>query len=126
MPCGHVINVSSMLGRMPLATIRSAYCGAKHFLNAITIAFRDEVQQSHPNIQFSLVSPGVVYTDFGLKAAHGGVDSRKLPYGQTPEEVASVIAQVVDSRAPDVYTRAGAQQQVLEFYRTHGTDPGAR
>jgi NADP-dependent 3-hydroxy acid dehydrogenase YdfG len=25
---GHIINVSSMLGRIPFATIRSAYCGA--------------------------------------------------------------------------------------------------
>jgi NADP-dependent 3-hydroxy acid dehydrogenase YdfG len=53
---GHVINVSSMLGRIPFATFRSAYCGAKHFLNALTAAFRDEVQQTHPGIQVSLVS----------------------------------------------------------------------
>ena len=33
---GHVINISSMLGRMPLAMFRSAYIGAKHFLNALT------------------------------------------------------------------------------------------
>jgi NADP-dependent 3-hydroxy acid dehydrogenase YdfG len=122
---GHVINISSMLGRVPYIAVRSAYCGAKHFMNALTITFRDEVQQSHPNIQFSIVSPGVVYTDFGLNATHGGVDSRKLPHGQTPEQVAEVIAQVVESRAPDVYTRSGAQQQVVEFYRTHGSDPDA-
>ena len=33
---GQIVNVSSMLGRMPFATFRSAYCGAKHFLNALT------------------------------------------------------------------------------------------
>ena len=33
---GHIINVSSMLGRIPFAVVRSAYCGAKHFLNALT------------------------------------------------------------------------------------------
>ena len=57
---GHVVNVSSMLGRMPLATFRSAYCGAKHFLNALTANLRDELGPTHPGIQFSLVSPGVV------------------------------------------------------------------
>ncbi|HEX5133281.1 MAG TPA: SDR family NAD(P)-dependent oxidoreductase, partial [Candidatus Krumholzibacteria bacterium] len=30
---GQVINVSSLLGRVPFAIPRSAYCGAKHFLN---------------------------------------------------------------------------------------------
>src|ERR1035438_8907716 len=33
---GHVINISSMLGRIPFAIIRSAYNGAKHYLNALT------------------------------------------------------------------------------------------
>lgn len=119
---GQVINVSSMLGRMPFALFRSAYNGAKHFLNALTANVRTEVQATHPDIQFSLVSPGVVFTEFGLRARHGGVDSRTLPQGQTPEEVAAVIVGVIDSREPDVYTRAGARQMVLDYYTTTGTD----
>ena len=55
---GQVVNVSSMLGRIPFAVIRSAYCGAKHFLNSLTASFRAEVQATHPGIQFTLVSPG--------------------------------------------------------------------
>ena len=120
---GQVINVSSMLGRLPWATIRSAYCGAKHFLNALTIAMRSEVQATHPGIQFSLVSPGVVYTDFGLSARHGGPDSRQFPEGQSAAEVAAVIAGVIDSRRPDVYTRPGARQRVVDFYAKTGEDP---
>jgi NAD(P)-dependent dehydrogenase (short-subunit alcohol dehydrogenase family) len=120
---GQIINVSSMLGRIPYATLRSAYCGAKHFLNALTATFRDEVQQTHPGIQFSLVSPGVVYTDFGRNALHGGPDSRDLPDGQSAEEVAAVIAAVVNSRAPDVYTRTGLRQRVVDYYAANGTDP---
>jgi len=120
---GHVINVSSMLGRIPFAVIRSAYTGAKHFLNALTATFRDEVRQTHPGIQFSLVSPGVVYTDFGNNARHGGPDSRSLPDGQTAEEVAAVIADVIATRRPDVYTRAGARQRVLDYYGILGEDP---
>ncbi len=120
---GQIINVSSMLGRIPFATFRSAYCGAKHFLNALTIAFRNEVQQTHPGIQVSLLSPGVVRTEFGVRARHGGVDSRQLPGSQRAEEVAAVIASTIDSRAPDVYTRAGAHDMVVKFYEANGTDP---
>ena len=119
---GHVINVSSMLGRIPFATIRSAYCGAKHFLNALTATFRDEIQQTHPGIQFSLVSPPVVRTDFGLNARHGGPDSRTLPHSQSAEEVAAVIAGVIHSRQPDVYTMPGAQQRVASYYASLGVD----
>jgi short-subunit dehydrogenase len=120
---GHVINISSMLGRMPFAVQRSAYCGAKHFLNALTAMFRAEVQQTHPDIQISLVSPGVVRTEFGVNARNGGVDSRTLPDSQSADEVAAVVAQVLDSRAPDVYTRAGASARVAAFYAQIGADP---
>ncbi len=119
---GQIVNISSMLGRIPSALSRSAYSASKHYLNALTAMFREEVQQHHPGIQFSLVSPGVVYTDFGLNARYGGVDSRKIPGGQTPEDVAAVIAGVIESRRPDVYTRPGARQQVIDYYTTIGVD----
>ena len=120
---GQIINISSMLGRIPSAIPRSAYCGAKHFLNALTATFRDEVQQTHPGIQFSLVSPGVVYTNFGRNAMHGGPDSRQLPEGQDAEAVAAVIARVIDARIPDVYTRAGARDRVVGYYASIASDP---
>ena len=41
-----------------------------------------------------------------MNARHGGVDSRQIPGGQTPEDVAAVIAGVIDSGRPDVYTPA--------------------
>ncbi len=83
---------------------------------------RTEVQQTHPGIQFSLVSPGVVRTEFGVNARHGGPDSRQLPDSQSAEEVAAVIAGVVASRLPDVYTRKGARERVLGYYGSLGTD----
>ena len=96
--------------------VRSAYCGAKHFLNSLTATFREDVQQTHPGIQVSLVSPGVVRTGFGLNALHGGPDSRQLPYSQSAEEVAAVIAGVIDSREPDVYTRPDFRDRVAGYY----------
>ena len=120
---GHIINVSSMLGRVPMATFRSAYNGAKHFLNAITANLRDELREQHPGITVSLVAPGVVATEFGSNAAYGGPDSRALPMSQPVEEVAEVIARVIDTRATDVYTRAGMRQMVVDYFSRTGTDP---
>jgi short-subunit dehydrogenase len=120
---GHIINVSSMLGRVPMVPERSAYNGAKHFLNAITANLRDELRASHPGIQVSLVSPGIVATDFGNNAVHGGADSRALPMSQPVEEVAAVIVQVIDTRAPDMYTRRGMRQRAIDYYTQLGADP---
>ncbi len=113
---GQIINISSMLGRMPTFLPRAAYSASKHFLNALTANFRMEIQSTHPGIQVSLVSPGVVATDFGLNAVHGGMDSRAIPGGQSAEEVAGVIASVIESREADIYTRAGAREAVAKYY----------
>jgi len=120
---GHIINVSSMLGRVPYVPIRAAYSGAKHYVNALTATFRAEVQETHPDIQFSLVSPGVVRTEFGVRAKHGGVDSRQLPQSQSAEQVASVIASVIASRLPDVYTASGSRERVIDYYSSNGQNP---
>lgn len=120
---GQVVNVSSLLGRVPYVAMRSAYNGAKHFLNALTANFRDEVQLTHPSIQISLVSPGVVRTEFGLNAMHGGPDSRQMPDSQSAEEIAEVIAEVIVSRRPDVYTRPGARARIAAYYDSVGADP---
>ena len=120
---GQIINVSSMLGRAPMATFRSAYNGAKAFLNAITANLRDELRETHPGIAVSLVSPGVVSTDFGNSAKYGGPDSRSLPMSQAVEEVADVIVRVIDTRAADVYTRPGMRQHAMDYLARLGADP---
>jgi NAD(P)-dependent dehydrogenase (short-subunit alcohol dehydrogenase family) len=120
---GHLINISSMLGRMPMNPMRSAYNGAKHFLNALTTNIRAEVQQTHPDIRVSLVSPGVVRTDFGIHSLHGGPDSRQLPDSQSAEDVARVIADLIETPRPDVYTRLGAHDRVVGYFASLGEDP---
>ena len=64
-------------------------------------------------------------TEFGKNAMHGGPDSRDLPNSQSAEEVAAVIAGVIDSRAPDVYTRPGHKAQIVNYYASVGADPHA-
>jgi short-subunit dehydrogenase len=112
-----------MLGRIPHAINRSAYNGAKHFLGALTANFRTELEASHPGIAVSLVSPGVVYTEFGKHAVHGGPDSRKLAGGQEVGDTAEVILGVIESRRPDVYTFPGAHDRVVQYFKGLGQDP---
>ena len=113
---GHIINISSMLGRIPLAPIRSAYNAAKHALNALTANLRMDLRGELPDLHVSLVSPGIVATDFGLHARGGGPDSRSLPFPQPVEEVAEIIAGVIERPRADVYTRPGAQKQVVDYF----------
>jgi short-subunit dehydrogenase len=120
---GHIINISSNLGRTPTVVYRSAYSASKHFLSALTENFRMELKESMPGVTVSLVSPGIVYTDFGKNASHGGPDSRALSGGQEPPEVAEVIARVIQDRRPDVYTRPGAQAAIAAYYAGLGADP---
>lgn len=113
---GHIINVSSMLGRVPFASIRSAYCAAKHALNALTASLRIDLRNEYPGIVVSTVSPGVVATDFGLNAVGGGPDSRQMPMVQPVEEVAQVIVDLIEHPRADVYTRSGMRERVVAYY----------
>ncbi len=113
---GHVINVSSMLGRVPFAAMRSAYSASKAFLNSLTINLRMDLRAEFPNVHVSTVYPGVVATEFGLRSLGGGMDSRRFPGAQTPEEVAEVIVRCLQNPRADVYTRPGQHAQVTAYY----------
>ena len=113
---GHIINVSSMLSRVPYVPWRSAYSAAKHALNALTASLRLELQVEFPDIHVSTVLPGVVATEFGLKALGGGPDSRTLPNAQPVDEVAGVIAELIEHPRAEVYTQPGFRQQVLDYF----------
>jgi short-subunit dehydrogenase len=114
---GHIVNISSLLGRIPfIAPQRSAYSAAKHAVDALTTALRAELRQTHPGIHVSLVLPGVVATEFGTRAKHGGVDSRAFPGAQPVEEVARVIADVLERPQAEAYTRPQYQRLVASYY----------
>ncbi len=114
---GHIVNISSLLGRIPfIAPHRSAYSASKHAVDALTTSLRAELRQSHPGIHLSLVLPGVVATEFGNHAKHGGADSRAFPGAQPVGEVARVIADVLESPRAEVYTRPQYQEMVAGYY----------
>jgi short-subunit dehydrogenase len=113
---GHIINISSVLGRIPFVGVRAAYSAAKHALNALTSNLRVDLAAEHPGIHVTLVLPGVVATDFGNNAMYGGHDSRAIPMAQAVEEVAGLIADAIEQPRAELYTRPVYQQQVAAYY----------
>jgi NADP-dependent 3-hydroxy acid dehydrogenase YdfG len=113
---GQIINVSSLLGRVPFAPFRSAYSAAKHAMNSLSANLRMELHSEYPDVRVCVMHPGVVATDFGLNALHGGVDSRSLPGAQTAEDVAAVLASMIVRPRADVYSREGGQKLVVDYF----------
>jgi NADP-dependent 3-hydroxy acid dehydrogenase YdfG len=113
---GQIVNVSSMLGRVPFAPIRSAYAASKAALNSLSANLRMELAADFPNIHVTTVMPGVVATDFGASARHGGPDSRSLPGAQPADEVARIIADAIERPRAEVYTRPEMQQLAVGYY----------
>ena len=116
---GHIINVSSFLGRVPLATFRSVYSAAKAAMNSLTANLRVDLRRTHPDIKVSLVMPGIVSTEFARNAI-GGLPATP-PAGamqpQTAEQVAVVMADLIERPVPEVYTNpatAGIAKRYFE------------
>lgn len=113
---GQIVNVSSFLGRVPLAGFRSAYSGAKAMLNSLTANLRTDLAAKSPNIHVTLVMPGVVSTDFSKNAVgEARAPIGKGPPAQTPEEVAAVIASVIRNPVPEVYTNPASPPMVKAY-----------
>jgi len=113
---GHIVNVSSMLSRIPMVPTRSAYSAAKHALNALTTSLRIELRKDFPDIHVTTVLPGMVATDFAANARHGAVDARAALFAQPVGEVAEVIADVIEHPRAEVYTRPQYHQQAAAYF----------
>ena len=118
---GHLINVSSALGRVPFASYRSVYSASKAALNSLTANLRMDLRAAYPNIHISVVMPPMVSTEFANNALHG---TPPPPTGfrsasgapQTPEQTAAVIVELIDHPRPEVYTNPGFSELVARYY----------
>src|SRR2546423_23747 len=90
----HLGRQGHKLGRVPIATHRSAYNAAKAALNALTANVRVDLARTYPRIKVSLIMPGLVSTEFARNAL-GTASASAPPWTpgaamkpQTAEEVA--------------------------------------
>jgi short-subunit dehydrogenase len=117
---GHIINMSSFLARVPVATLRSAYSAAKAAVNSLTANVRVDLHRTHPGINVTLVMPGLVATEF---ARHARGSTGPIPPGaagssmkpQTADEVAVIVAGVIDQPVPEVYTNPASQAVAARY-----------
>jgi NAD(P)-dependent dehydrogenase (short-subunit alcohol dehydrogenase family) len=119
---GQIVNISSFLGRVPMATFRSAYNAAKAALNSLTANVRMDLRATHPDIHVTLVMPGVVGTYFGRNALYSPPDTPMYagPNVQTVEEVAEIIGGVIERPVAEVYTNPASTGLAQRYFADVG------
>jgi short-subunit dehydrogenase len=99
---GHIINISSVVGRRALPLI-GIYSATKFALNGITESLRIEVKRS--NIDVSIISPAATRTEFGEHVRRGDFTQRYNPVGgvQSAEEVGASIVRCIKDPKIEVF-----------------------
>lgn len=118
---GHLINISSFLGRVPVSSYRSVYSASKAALNSLTANVRMDLLADYPDIHVTTVMPGVVATEFAVNAETPDelrVDipgqSRGAPV-QTPEEAAESIASVIEHPVAEMFTNPWSADRARDY-----------
>ncbi len=121
---GHLINISSFLGRVPLIPHRSIYSASKSAVNTLTANLRMDLRANYPGIHVSLVMPGIVDTNFHNVAgaplavrAGGNLGPTKV---ESAEEVADRIVSLIEHPVPEIYTIPSQFEIVQRYYQDVG------
>ena len=123
---GHLINVSTFLSRVPLASYRSGYNAAKAALNSLTANLRMDLRREYPGIHVSLLIPGMVTTEFQRNALGGTpvVSWTSRPGGgpqvQNADDVALAIESLIESPRAELYTQKGQPDTVVRYFQDVG------
>ncbi len=112
---GQIVNISSFLARVPVASYRSAYSAAKAALNSLTANLRTDLAAKSPGIRVTLVMPGVVSTDFARNVVGEARPPLAGPPPQTAEEVAGIIAGVIRKPVAEIYTNPASSSLVRAY-----------
>jgi len=118
---GHLINVSSFLGRVPLIPYRSIYSAMKSAVNVLTANLRVDLKAKYPRIHVSTVMPGVVDTDFQKVAGSPFPVRAGSTLGpqrvQSANEVAVQIVSLIDHPVAELYTNPAAPELAQQYFR---------
>ena len=120
---GQIVNVSSFLSRVPVASIRAGYSASKAALNSLTANLRMDLAATHPGIHVTLVMPGLVSTDFAKNAVHGTPPFNPAaggPGSQSAEDVAAAIAGAIDNPVAEVYTNPALAAVARKYFEDVG------
>ena len=82
---------------------------------------RVDLQRTHPDVHVTLVMPGLVATEFASHARGsigaspaGPIGSPMMP--QTPEEVATIVADLLDHPVAEVYTNPASRALATRYF----------
>ena len=121
---GHIVNVSSFLGRIPFTPYRSIYSACKSAVNVLSANLRMDLRAKYPGIHVSVMMPGVVDTPFheiagpGLSVRAGGFLGQARV--ESADEAAQRIVALIDKPAPEAYSNPGAIDMVSGYFRDVG------
>ena len=121
---GHLINVSSFLGRVPIATFRSMYSAAKAAVNSLTANLRMDLRARGSHVHVSTVLPGVVTTGFARNVLGEPVAPIASPPGapgpamrpQTADEIADAIAALIEQPRSELYTNPASPALARRYF----------
>jgi NAD(P)-dependent dehydrogenase (short-subunit alcohol dehydrogenase family) len=94
---GHVVNLSSAAGRIPIAGA-ATYTATKHAVSGFSNALHIEFTADRTPIHVTAVHPAIVRTELS-----SGFEDNKGVSPVTPEDVAAAIVDVLRHPRPDVY-----------------------
>jgi NAD(P)-dependent dehydrogenase (short-subunit alcohol dehydrogenase family) len=94
---GHIVNVSSAAGRVPMAG-GSTYTATKHAVSGFSNALHIEFKADRTAIEVTAVHPAIVRTELSR-----GVKDNRGVSPVTTEDVAAAVVQVLRFPRPDVY-----------------------
>jgi NAD(P)-dependent dehydrogenase (short-subunit alcohol dehydrogenase family) len=94
---GHVVNLSSAAGRIPIAGA-ATYTATKHAVTGFSNALHIELTADRSPIRVTAVHPAIVRTELSK-----GFEDNKGVSPVTPEDVAAAIVDALRHPRPDVY-----------------------
>ena len=97
---GHIVNISSAAGRVPVAGA-ATYTGTKHAVSGFSNALQIELRADGVPVEVTAVHPVIVRTEL----AAGLGDTRGVP-PIGPDDVAAAVVDALRHPRPDVYVPA--------------------